>query len=94
MWPFSLFRKRQPVPTGELPPCDLRLYDQGECVGIYDTAAGSEAFEQQIREVSRQAGVSVDWHYAAGRAVVLTMPKHASRVAPILERLVGPRNLD
>jgi hypothetical protein len=69
-------------------PCDPRLYREGICVGVYGTA-GANAFERLIGQVREASGRPVDWHYAAGRAVVLTFKDDAKHVTPHLQRIVG-----
>ena len=71
----------------DLPHCDSWLFENGDVVGIYDAKNGSQAFESIIVQLRNQEMVNVDWHYAAGRAVVKCQPGHANKFRGHLRRL-------
>jgi len=57
-----------------LPHCDSDLYKNGDLVGIYAANDGAKAFEEMIVGLREETGKRVDWHFAAGRAVVKCQP--------------------
>jgi hypothetical protein len=64
-WKFWQRGPKQP------PPCDTVIFEQGEVAAVLvgPRATVIEAFVQSVAQETQQA---VDWHYYAGRAVVMT----------------------
>lgn len=54
------------------PPCDQDVYRKGEVVCIAANVP-TAIMERACKDVSHALGQPVDWHYAAGRAVVKTI---------------------
>jgi len=54
-----------------LPKCNPDIFENGVCVCI---AAGGNAamIEELVKMIRRDTEQPVDWHYAGGRAVILT----------------------
>ena len=68
------------------PPCNQEIFKKGQPVAILNAAPN--ATEQWVKAVARTAKARVDWHYAAGRAVVLCLGNWADkiRVAKVIKR--------
>lgn len=62
-----------------LPDCNPYLYQHGTAVLII-TGLNSEAVEAQVQRWARELGVSLDWCFVGGRALVLSFPRDAERV--------------
>ncbi len=46
--------------------CDKKVFSKG--FGIAALAARSQAAETWVKEVAKESGQRVDWHYSGGRA--------------------------
>ena len=57
-----------------LPPCDDNVFRNGSVVAVLGDYP-KERVEWFCQETARRTGEAVDWHYAAGRAQVLTTGK-------------------
>lgn len=53
----------------KLRPCDAKVYRNGTVVFITNTIQAPE-LNRWVESVARESGQRVDWHFAAGRAVV------------------------
>lgn len=54
--------------------CDSDVYENGAQVFITHTLSSKDV-EKWVKEVAKESGQKVDWHYAGGRAVVLALGK-------------------
>ena len=68
-----------PTPT----ECDAELYRDGVTACMVETK-GACAFEALIVKIRQETGLPVDWHYAAGRAIVLTTPENLARIGELV----------
>lgn len=50
--------------------CDPEVYSKGEVITIIGEHGGSRKVEAWVAKVRETSGQRVDWHFAAGRAVV------------------------
>ena len=57
------------------PPCDPDIFKDGVCLGMCDAGlyGGSRGFEELIVAARNESGLRIDWHFAAGRAIVKTL---------------------
>ncbi len=53
-----------------LKPCNKDLWAFGDTVGIYAANCGAEHFEMAVNAAEILTEERLDWHYAAGRAIV------------------------
>lgn len=53
----------------ELPKCDREVYERGEVVFVTHSLRSADV-EMWVREIAATSGQRVDWHYAAGRALI------------------------
>jgi hypothetical protein len=60
-----------PEPVVPPTPCNKDIFKDGKCVAMY--SAGMIVMEGLVREANRKKGIEMDWHYAGGIAVVLTL---------------------
>lgn len=54
-----------PIP----PPCDPEIFSKGETILIVG-GISSNRMENWVKKVRETSGSRIDWHFAAGRAVV------------------------
>ena len=52
-------------------PCDTEIYENGSVVVM--TTGSSQEIENAVRAASVDCGFKIDWHRAAGRAVIKTL---------------------
>ena len=55
----------------DLEPCDSEIYENG-VVAFVTHSIPSEKVEEFVTKVCEDSGEPVDWHFMAGRAMVLT----------------------
>lgn len=72
----------------DLEPCDTDIYENGECVFITHTIR-SPQIEEFVVKVREESGEPVDWHFAGGRARVLT----TGDVSKVRDTLLANREL-
>lgn len=53
-------------------PCDTEIYKNGSVVTML-TEGSSQAIENAVQAASADCGFKIDWHRAAGRAVIKTL---------------------
>lgn len=70
------------------PDCDLDIFEVGKVVKML-AGVKSAAMEVWINRVRKASGERVDWHYAAGRAVVKYVGD-GSKVAAAIARIGLP----
>ena len=73
------------------PPCNQKLFDSGVVAAVCDTS-GACAFEATIVGVRDRLGCDVDWHYAAGRAIVLCYKPDFNLVRAEVVKSLGTAN--
>jgi len=52
--------------------CDQEIYNNGQEV-FYTHTIYSEDVERWVRQIARESGQQVDWHYFCGRAIILAI---------------------
>ena len=72
----------------ELQPCDPEIYKNGDLVGIFAANIGAEAFERVVQGVTTILNTDLDWHFAAGRAVVKCHPDEGDGAAALIEAVL------
>lgn len=70
-------------------PCSPLIYQYGDVVSVWQTF-GACHFEGLIRQVAKETGRLVDWHFVGGRAVVKAMPDDVEVIREAVERIVRP----
>lgn len=53
------------------PPCDQPIFENGSVV-LYTHSIPTAQIERWVKKVAKLSGQPTDWHFAGGRAVVLT----------------------
>lgn len=59
------------------PPCKTDIFRNGKNLCVVDGA--SNAVEQWVKAIAKNANTRVDWHYSGGQANVLHLGDDASR---------------
>lgn len=54
-----------------LPPCDPDIYKNG-IDAFMTNSIWSERLEEWVKKIAQESNQPVDWHWAAGRAIILT----------------------
>lgn len=58
-------------------PCDKEIFENGTCIAV--ALGSSNAVERWVQASAKKANARVDWHYAAGRAMILHLGDDASQ---------------
>ncbi len=72
----------------KLQPCDKELWAFGDVVGIYAANCGAVEFERAVNAASTLTEEHLDWHYAAGRAIVKCKEGRKKRVKETVDLMV------
>ncbi len=54
------------------PPCDKDVFKNGKCL-LITNGIPAAVIERWVRAIAADSGQKVDWHYAAGRAIILVL---------------------
>lgn len=66
-----MFQFTVSIKMNNLPNCNPDIYQNGIQVFMTNTIS-SERLEEWVKKIAQESNQPVDWHWAAGRAIILT----------------------